>query len=335
MKDVAELAGVSFKTVSRVVNDEPGVSPAVTSRVKDAIATLSYRPDDRARGLRRRGTSPTTIGFIHADMSNPFFTAIHQGLEEVATTKDCLILTGSSNESPERHDALVNAFSSRRVDGLVVVPVDAPDRGGQSEALRAEIDRGTPVVFVDRESDLVGDLVMSDHYGGAVIGTDHLIAHGHRRIAFLGDQHYLYSAAERRRGFLNAMDRAGIVEFITMSDVTSEAQAEAVARDLLLSENPPTALFTAQNFVTIGAVRALHATGCQESTALVGLDHIEMADVLRPGVTLLPQDAGALGQRAGELLFERLMNADAPPTRAVLPLSLVPRGSGEIPGPFA
>lgn len=334
MKDVAEHAGVSFKTVSRVVNNELGVSAEVSDRVQEAIEALAYQPDYRARTLRSRGTEPTTIGFIHADLANPFFTAIHQGLESVALTNDCLILTGSSNESPERHEALVRAFSGRRVDGLVDVPVDSPKNPEPSAALKDEIQRGTPVVFIDREPDLPGDVVMSDHFGGARLGTQHLLNHGHRDIAFLGDQQYLHSASERLRGFTSAMADAGVQARRILSDINSEHAAEVEVTKLVTSPSPPTALFTAQNYLTIGAVRALHRCGLQHSTALVGFDAIEMADVIEPGVTLVPQDATELGRTAGELLFARLADPSIPLARRVLSVKLVERGSGEILGPF-
>lgn len=332
MKDVAEAAGVSFKTVSRVVNAEPGVSDELSNRVRAAVADLGYRPDDRARTLRRSEQAPTTIGFIHADLANPFFTAVHRGLEEVANAQDCLILTGSSDEDPDREIDLLHAFSGRRVDGLVIVPVgDTAKEELPKTAIRNEMERGTATVFIDREPGIPGDLVLSDHRGGATMATRHLIAGGHERIAFLGDSRYLYSAAERRRGFANAMGEAGLSASDMISDLTTVEAADRVVRELMAETNGPTALFTAQNYLTAGAVKALHALGLQREVALVGFDDIDMADVIEPGVTVVPQNAANLGRRAGELLFSRLAGNHSEPIREVLPLTLVPRGSGEIP----
>lgn len=331
LKDVAEAAGVSFKTVSRVVNDEPGVSEAMANRVKAAISELDYQPDDRARTLRSREVVPATIGFIHADIANPFFTSVHRGLEEVASAHDCLILVGSSDEDPEREIDLVRAFAGRRVDGLVIVPVGDVDAEPDPNAvIRTEIDRGTAVVFIDREPGIPGDLVLSDHAGGARLAAEHLIAGGHTKIAFLGDHRYLYSAAERRRGFREALEAVGLKPFQMISDVASVHAAEEAVRSLMSGSDRPTALFTAQNYLTNGAVKALHSMNLHRRVALVGFDDIDMADVIEPGVTVVPQDAAELGRQAGELLFSRLAGLHTSPVRKELPLSLVTRGSGEI-----
>jgi len=336
MKDVAHAAGVSVKTVSRVVNEERWVSSDIETKVQRAISELGYRPDDRARGLRTPGVGTSTIGFIHADMANPFFTAVHSGLEAVASEHNLLILTGSSGESTERQDALVHAFSGRRVDGLVVVPTGSTDLANAASnptasSLQAEIDRGTPVVFIDREPSVAGDFVTSDHYGGAVQATRHLISMGHRKIAFIGDDEHLYSAAERRRGFVDTMAACQHCSPWIRSGGTVE-ESEALVHQMLQSPDAPSAIFAAQNYMTIGAIKALHTTGRQRDIALVGFDQVEMGDVIEPGITVIPQDAPALGREAGRLLLERLTGARTEVVRTVLPVDLIPRGSGEIPG---
>ena len=172
MRDVADRAGVSFKTVSRVVNVEGGVSPDLVERVEAAVQALGYRPDGRARHLRQGGTTTGAIGFILVDVANPFFSSILRGIEEVARTHDTLVLAGSTDGAVAREDQLIEAFVSRRVDGLIIVP-----SGTGAGALQGELDRGTPVVFLDLEpSDSAVDLVRSDHRGGAELATRHLLA---------------------------------------------------------------------------------------------------------------------------------------------------------------
>lgn len=331
MKDVAGAAGVSFKTVSRVVNGEDGVSPELTERVQHAIDLLDYQPDDRARRLRSGEQSSATIGLIHADIANPFFAAVHSGVEQVASAAACLILSGSSGHAPERQQDLVRTFAGRRVDGLIVVPVgDTSAAYTPSPAVEAEIERGTPVVFIDRDPGLQADVVVSDNFGGAKLATQHLLAGGHRRIAFLGSRGHVYSAAERSRGFVETMGRAGVASTLFELDVRSTAQAEALVTAMLAADEPPTAIFAAQNYLSIGSVRALHRAGRQHDIALVGFDDFEMADVVEPQITVIPQDGQALGRMAGELLFARIAGADGPPVREVLPVSVIARGSGEI-----
>ena len=191
MRDVAAAAGVSVKTVSRVVNDEAAVRDVVADRVRGAIAALGYRPDHRAQLLRRRGTASSTIGFVPLDVSNPFFSAIYRGLEDVAWADGYVVVAGSSDGTRERGEAILQRLIGARVDGLVVVPA-----GDDHTLIAEEVGRGTPVVLLDLEvDDVTGvDLVRSDHSGGARLAVRHLIAHGHRDIAFLGDVPSIFSA---------------------------------------------------------------------------------------------------------------------------------------------
>lgn len=324
-----------MKTVSRVVNNERWVSPDVENRVRDAIESLGYRPDHRAQRLRMAATTTSTIGIVHADLANPFFTGVHSGVEEIASEHDLLILTGSSGESVARQEALIGAFTERRVDGLVVVPAGTTSCDADSSpSLSAELRRGTPIVFIDRESGFKGDLVASDHFGGASLATRHLLDGGHRSIAFIGDRQHLSSAIERHRGFSDEVAKCGTCMPTVVIDIDTAEAAQAAVVALLTAPEPPTAVFAAQNHLTTGAVRALHALGLQRDVALVGFDDVTMGDVIQPGVTVVPQDAAALGREAGRLLIDRMKTRGVESTRRILPVSLVARGSGEIPGPF-
>ncbi len=331
MKDVADAASVSFKTVSRVVNEEPGVSKLLVARVHKAIEELSYQRDDRAKSLRHRDEASSMIGFVHADIANPFFTAVHNALEQVATDRGVLILSGTSGENASRQNGLIRAFAGRRVDGLAVVPV-VGSGPLESPALTAEIERGTPVVFIDREPGMPGDLVLSDHRGGAQQATEHLISGGHRRIAFIGDQRDLFSAAERRIGFEAAVAASEFLTCTIITDIESPERADRAVSELMQRSGAerPTAIFTAQNYITLGAVKALHRLGLQHQIALVGFDDLAMADVIDPGLTVVAQDAEELGRRAGSLLFSRLSGRSAASVREIVPVSLICRGSGEL-----
>jgi len=337
MKDVAELADVSFKTVSRVVNSEAGVSPALAERVQAAVEQLGYAPDDRASGLRRshQDLSTATIGVIHADLANPFFTSVHSGLEDIASEKGTLILTGSSRESRERQDAILSAFTRRRVAGLAVVPAEALEEPDDTPAFGAELERGTPLVFIDRDPDLPADVVTSDHRGGGVLAGQHLLDVGHRKIAFLGDDLRLFSASQRLMGLADALGEVGIEPVSIVTGTRDQERAEQVTEEwMALSEDTrPTAIFAAQNILAGGVVKALHRLGLQNEIALVGFDDIEMVDVIEPGMTTVPQDTFELGRRAGQLLFDRIAGDTSSAKREVVPVSLVRRGTGEIPGP--
>ncbi len=330
MRDVAAEAGVSFKTVSRVVNGEGGVSPHLVTKVEAAVAELGYRPDQRARLLRRSTPAPATIGFVLVDVANVFFSNLLRGIEEVAMSRQCLVLAGSTEGVFERERQLVEAFLERRVAGLIVV-----SWGAAADTLRSEMIRGTPVVFVDAEPDM-GDLhidvVRSDHRAGANAATRHLLAHGHTDIAYFGDDPTIFSAGLRLDGFRSAVAEAGLTVGAGREVTGSHSHQEWTGIiDRYLAATPrPTAIFTAQNFVTMGAVRALHRRGLRDSVAHVGFDDIDLADALTPGVSVVPQDPRDLGRRAALQLFKRLDGDLGPAVRQVIASDVIARGSGEI-----
>jgi LacI family transcriptional regulator len=325
MKQVAAVAGVSLATVSRVVNGGPSVRPDLAVRVHDAVELLGYRHNHTASSLRRADRLSASIGLIFEDVANPFFAAVHRGVEEVARERGVLTFAGSSDELPERERELAESLGARRVDGFIIAPA-AGDHG----YLQRDRAAGVALVFVDRPASFVdADVVLTDNAGGADTAVSHLIAHGHRRIAFLGDRPELHTAAERLRGYRNALARHGIREELTLIRSAHDRPYD-VARELLLGAEPPTALFTSQNLITIAAVHAIHDLRLQRTVAHVGFDDIALADVVDPGLTVMAQDPAALGRSAAELLFSQLDGYDGPSRRIVHPATLIQRGSGEM-----
>ncbi|WP_433894774.1 LacI family DNA-binding transcriptional regulator [Streptomyces sp. CA-111067] len=326
MKDVAARAGVGLKTVSRVVNEEAGVTPDTVARVQAAIDALGFRRNDSARLLRTKRTA--SIGLVLEDLADPFYAALSRAVEDVARTHGALLFTGSSAEDPRREQELVLAFCARRVDGLVVVPASDDHR-----YLSPEIDAGVATVFVDRPAGKLDvDVVLTDNAGGTRDGIAHLIAHGHRRIGFIGDLPGIHTAGERLRGYQEAMAAAGLPirpDWCSMGPTTPERVRGALAA-MLAGPEPVTALFAGNNRVTVTAVRVLSAR--PKPIALVGFDDFELADLLDPAVTVVAQDAPGMGRSAAQLLFRRLDGITSEePHRVELPARLIPRGSGEIP----
>jgi LacI family transcriptional regulator len=328
MREVAAVAGVSLSTVSRVINGGEGVRADLTVRVRDAVELLGYRHNLTASALRRADGSSASIGLIVEDVSNPFFGAVHRGVEDVARARGMLTLVGSSDEEPERERELAEAFGQRGVDGLVLATSVA-----DSSYLVRERAAGVALVFVDRPPRFLdADTVVTDNAGGARAAVEHLLEAGHRRIGFLGDRPDVHTAAERLRGYRETLARHGVEEEL---DLIRHPQFRGVDAyettcELLRGNDPPTALFTSQNLITIGAVRALHSLGLHEQIALVGFDDIVLADAVSPGLTVVAQDPGGLGRAAAELLFERLDGFDGPSRRVELPTRLIARGSGEL-----
>ena len=325
MKQVAALAGVSLATVSRVVNGGPSVRADLAARVHEAVELLGYRHNQTASSLRRADRLSASIGLIFEDVANPFFSAVHRGVEDVARERGVLTFAGSSDELPERERELAESFSARRVDGLIIAPAST-----DHSYLQRDRAAGVALVFVDRPASFVdADVVLTDNAGGARAAVSHLIDHGHRRIAFLGDRPELHTATERLRGYRDALARHGIREEALLIRA-AYASPYALTRELLLVEDPPTALFTSQNLITIDAVRAVHDLGMQREVALVGFDDVALADVVEPGLTVIAQEPTALGRRAAELLFSRLDGHSGPSRRVVHPTTLIARGSGEL-----
>jgi LacI family transcriptional regulator len=323
MRDVALRAGVSLKTVSRVINEEPGVAVATAARVSDAIDALGFQRNDLARSLRQ-GRSSATLGLVIEDVANPFYSTIAQAVEAVARERGYLLITTSCEEDPERERELVQALLRRRVDALLLVPAAADHAYLQTTG-------GTPVVFLDRPpAGLAADCVLLDNLGGARAAVEHLLAHGHERIALIADPPELYTAAERLAGYREALAAAHVPvrdELVRLG--THDApQAEAVVRELLALPpgRRPTALFAANNRNAVGALRALQ--DAPDPIALVGFDDFELADLL--AVTVVRHDSHQMGARAAALAFERLDGAEHPTCTVVLPTELVVRGSGEV-----
>jgi LacI family transcriptional regulator len=319
---------VSLATVSRVVNGNPEVRPDIAARVRDAVEVLGYRRDLTASTLRRTDRQSATIGLIIEDVANPFFSAVHRGVEDVARSHGVLTFAGSSDEDPVRERELAEAFGARGVDGLVLVPCSS-DQG----YLLRERQAGTALVFADRPPRFIdADAVVTDNLGGARTAVEHLLRVGHRRIAFLGDRATVFTAQERRRGYLEALAAAGVAADpqLERMGLFESDRAAAAAAELLDLDEPPTALFTAQNLITLGVMRTLRARGLEHEVGLVGFDDVMMGDMVQPGITVIRQDPIALGRRAAELLFSRVHGFDGPSRLETLTTELVVRGSGEI-----
>jgi LacI family transcriptional regulator, galactose operon repressor len=328
MKEVAALAGVSLATVSRVVNGDGKVRPDLAAKVQDAVALLGYRRDLAATNLRRSDRQSASLGLVFDDVANPFHAALLRGIETVARTRGVLPLVGSSDEDPARERELAEAFLSRRVDGLIVVPA-----GPDHSYLGPERDAGVALVFVDRPPAFIdADFVVSDNAGGAHAATRHLIEHGHRRIGFLGDQERIFTAVERLRGYQEALGEHGLTydRSLVRMGLHDSAAASAAAAELLALDDPPTALFSAQNLITIGTVERLRALGRHHEVALVGFDDLTLADAVEPALTVVAQNVHELGRLTAELLFSRLDGEGGPTRRVEVPTALIERGSGEI-----
>jgi LacI family transcriptional regulator len=238
------------------------------------------------------------------------------------------VFAGSSDEDQERERELVAEFISRRVDGLIIMPASH-----DHSYLLNEHRAGTAMVFVDRPAEFLdADSVLTDNSFGTRAGVGHLIAHGHRRIAYLGDLQSIATAALRYEGYVEELSshKLQVDTDLVRLNVRGIDNAESAVRELISSSQPPTAVFTGQNLLTIGAYRALRKLKLQNTIALVGFDDFELADMLEPGITVMAQDPAAMGRAAAEILFRRIDGDRTASIHAVIPTRVIPRGSGEI-----
>jgi LacI family transcriptional regulator len=329
MRDVAALAGVGLKTVSRVVNDVPTVAPDLAERVRAAAEKLGYRPNLTASNLRRGDGRTNTVGLLVEDVSNPFSSAIHRAVEDLARKRGVLLLTGSLDEDPARERELAKILIDRRVDGLIIVPA-----GHDHRYVVAEQQTGTAFVFIDRlPSPLVADAVVTDHRLGSEKGVTHLLRTGRTNICYLGDVLTIPTARERFAGYEDALAAARLSPQTSLvrHGLRTTEQARQAARDLLAAASPPEAIFASQNLVTIGVIEALHELGMHEQVALVGFDDVPLAAALHPGITVIAQNPMDIGRLAAERLFARIDGDRSPPMVHTVPSRLIIRGSGELP----
>ncbi|MGJ7442188.1 LacI family DNA-binding transcriptional regulator [Aquipuribacter sp. MA13-6] len=326
LADVARLAGVSVKTVSRVVSGETNVRPETRDHVMQAARRLRFRPNHLARDLRRGGVS-TTVAFVIGDLTNPFYSRVAAGIERTLAEHGLTMVLAATDDDPGREAAVVQAMLERRVRSLILVPI-ATDQG----YLEGERQLGTPVVTVDRPaSNLTADSVVFANQDGAREAVRSLLAVGHRRIAFIGSSPTLYTHGQRLAGYRSALASAGIdvVTEYERTDAPDSGSAEKAARELLDLDEPPTAVLAGNNRASTGVLRAWR--GLDAPPALIGFDDFDLADAL--GITVVAHEPEEMGREAALLALTRQDDLDAPVEQLVLPTRLVPRGSGEQPPP--
>ena len=333
MRDVAELAGVGTMTVSRVLSGSVPVSEETRSRVIAAIKQLDYRPNEVARSLRESRTR--SIGIIVPNFYDSFFADCAHAVSVVAQQHGYSVMVTTSGEdvASEYHEA--SLMLRRNVEGIIVIPAYV----GESQLTRPEFE-SIPIVALDRpirgQTAGSGNLssVVVENRAGARRGTQHLIKHGHKKIAFLSLSNELYTLKERYVGYVEAMKQAGLTPEGYFSCLTQESTLE-VFRSLRAQDNLPTALFISNNVVTQHALHALATLKIPipKKMALVAFDDLTMFDIFVPPISVVRQPQQDLGRIAAEFLFARLQARNSGQTaneesqRIVLPVDLLLRKS--------
>jgi len=326
IRDVARAAGVSPATAARALGGYGHASTAARRKVAESARSLGYRPNAVARALVSRAT--TTVGLVVGDIENPFFAAAARGLADVLDAHGYTVLLANADEDAERERRAVDALRARQVDGMVVVPAPGTAPAHLAEVVAA----GVPLVLLDRAVPGVqADSVLVRNAAGAEAAVAHLIGLGHRTIGVVSDLPQITSSAERIAGYRRALRDAGLPApggLVSIGGPT-QADGEAAARRLLDRPDRPTAVFTANNFMTVGTLRAARSLGLRvpADVALVGFDDLDWTTLVEPPVTVVSQPVAELGRTAGERLLRRLSGDRTPPRRIRLQARLIVRGS--------
>jgi len=326
IRQVADRAGVSTMTVSRVINNSGYISQGARARVEAAVAELGYVPNTLARSLRFKQTK--TIGLVLSDITNPFFTTIARGVEDVANRAGFNVIFCNTDESEDKQAQYLTILVQKQVDGVLLVPARSSE-----EPVGYLRSRNVPVVVLDRRvPECKTDDIRGDSETGAAELTQLLLDLGHRRIAILSGPPDVSTAADRVTGYCQALAAAGIqpdVALIFHGRLRQEGGYQMAQQTLALTPRP-TAIFAANNFIAIGAYRALRDAGLAvpDDVALVAFDDLPPALVLEPFLTVAAQPAYEMGRRATELLLARLSGA-APVEcqEIVLPVEIIVRRS--------
>ena len=331
MRDVAALAGVSAKTVSRVMNNDRYVSDDVKARVLKAVAELSYVPNALARTFR--SGRDAAIGLAVPDIGDPFFASVARAIEQAARQRSVAVFVTSLGTVAQDEQASVEALLSRQIVGLVIAPVAA-----EQTYLQPWLSR-VAVMFIDRPPvGLKAEAVVEDDFGGAKAAMAHLVGHGHRRIALAADSLRIPTTARRLSGYRSALTEAGLPFDDDLIVVLGSEGGEATEAALVASlsqPDPPTAVFSSNARTSIEIVPILHRLG-RPDVAVISFGDFPMADTLTPSVTVVDQDPLRLGGVAATRLFERVERPDLRQRRQlVLPVELVARQSCGCPGQAA
>ncbi|HEX8343413.1 MAG TPA: LacI family DNA-binding transcriptional regulator [Actinoplanes sp.] len=322
LSDVARLAGVSAKTVSRVISGHDSVSPDTRQRVLEAARRLRFRPNHLARDLRRGGVS-TTVAFVMGDLRNPFYSQVAAGIEKTLAEHGLTMIVAATRDDPTQEERVVAAMLERRVRSLLLIPIAA-----DQSYLDGERQLGTPVVCIDRPAqNLIADSVVFGNRAGAADAVRSLLAIGHRRIAFVGS--LVHTHRERLAGFRDAMAEAGVEvdPAWERTDASTPAAAQRAMLELLAAAEPPTAVLAGNNQASTSVLRALRDS--DRRVAFIGFDDFVLAETL--GISVVAHDPEDMGRQAVRLALSRHDDLAATPTQIVLPTRLIQRGSGEIP----
>lgn len=327
LKEVARRAGVSIATVSRVINADPKVKGETALAVQKAIKELGYRPNRVAQRLRATTARRRLVGLLIPDIQNPYYVDIVRGVEEFAYSQNITVIIGNFSQDLSKEELYIDILRSESVDGLIVATTPVTEK--KVEQL---IEDGIPVVCIDRGlKSLKADVVKTDNELGAIMATEHLIRLGHQRIAHVAGDMEIPTTHEQITGYKAALKKHKLKldPALIYSKKSDYESGVLLTEKILALKNRPTAIFTANNLLTLGALETLHRHKVRipKDMAIVGFDDVYWATSLNPALTAVKQFGYEMGQQAAELLYKRLSSPQAPPTSLIIKPELMVRKS--------
>jgi LacI family transcriptional regulator len=325
IREVAETAGVSYATVSHVINNTRLVSPETRERVLAAMDALHYRPNALARSLRQGKTN--TIGLVLPDSANPFFAEISRSIEDEAFKKGYSVFLCNTELDTQRELFYVDVLGKKQVDGIIFVAA-----GDQTDSLDLLLRRKMPVVMIDRNVPNVEvDAVLTDNQLGGLLATRHLLELGHKRIACIAGPSSITPSAERIIGYRRALEEAGLSydeNLVLPGDYHAQSGME-ITHSILKMSPRPTAIFALNDLMAIGALRAASEASYSVpgDLAVVGYDDLEIARFTNPPLTTIAQPKKETAAQAINLLVDRISRKTGPNIRLVLTPELIVRRS--------
>jgi DNA-binding LacI/PurR family transcriptional regulator len=327
LSKVAEIAGVSIATVSRVINDSPSVNPETRLKVQQVIKDLKYKPNRVAKRLRNKNASGNLLGVLVPDLQNPFYVEVLRGIEDVAFENKYALIMCNFLQDEKKEKSYIDILQSESIDGLIAAPTSEND-----QHVINLIKGGLPIVCVDRG--LVGvdvDVILVENQSGAFSAVDHLVKSGYKRIAYISGLPQIPSSQQREAGYLSALTANGLKidrNLIKYGNSRYESGVK-LCEEFLDMKNPPDALFTGNNLITFGALETIQVRGVKipKEIAIVGFDDMYWSASLNPPLTAVRQPAYEIGKRAAEQLILRINDPSRPTMSMVLKTELMIRKS--------
>lgn len=327
LNDVAKKAGVSIATVSRVINRNTNVNEQTRSKVLKAIKALKYKPNRVAKRLRSKSTSSNLIGVLIPDIQNPFYVDVLRGIEDVAYDNNYALIMCNFNQDENKEKLYIDILQSEGIDGLIAAPAHEKD-----VKIVNLVKEGLPIVCVDRGLvDVDVDVVLVNNHEGAFNAVNHLAKKGYKRIACISGLTQIPSSQMRLKGYKDALEANKLTydaDLVKFGNSRHESGVN-LTKELLSLSNPPDAIFTGNNLITLGALETIHKMGLNipSEVAIVGFDDMYWSISLNPPLTAVYQPAYEIGRRASELLIQRIKDPSRPPIKMTLTTELKIRSS--------